>query len=75
MKILVGRKYRLYWNKDNPNNRTVHILSIVEDQVTYRAWNKRKQWWAYMVKHISYFEYLAEKDIVKDVGKITELKE
>ncbi len=73
-KIVVGRKYKLFYNKGNPNNRTIHILSIIENQVTYRVWNKYRQWWTYMVKDIYHFEYLFEKGCIKDTGKITELK-
>lgn len=55
----IGKKYRIYYNKNNVNNLTIHILAIVDkDQYVYKFWNKYKQRWEYDVKHEYYFKLL-----------------
>lgn len=54
----VGATYRLFYDDDNHNNKTIHILAIVDnDQVVYKWWGKHKRRWFYDVEWV-YFFYL-----------------
>lgn len=48
---------KVFINEGNPNNRLIHIRAIVDDdQIVYRYWRYRTQYWQYLVQDISYFE-------------------
>ncbi len=57
-----GETYIEFWNERNINNKTIHILSIVEDHVMFK-W--KNGWWIYDVTNIDYFNLLVEKQILK----------
>ena len=60
MKFAPGQTWRVFFNKDNPNNRTLHIRGIVDGEyVVTRTWSLRKGW-MYAVEHVSYLEALAD---------------
>jgi len=43
MDIKTGKKYKIYFNPDNINNKTIHILAIVDDDmVVFKYWGKHK---------------------------------
>lgn len=64
----VGKKYRIFWNKDNPNNETIHVRAIVdEDQIVYKQWYSSKQRWMYHVRDILWFDMLKKEGIIKKI--------
>lgn len=43
-----GKKVRVFYGENNPNNQIRHIRAIVDEQyVTYRVWNRKRQRWIY----------------------------
>lgn len=43
-------------NVNNRNNRTLHILTIVDDDyIVCKHWSRSKQSWLYVVEHIYFF--------------------
>jgi len=66
MKLAAGQTWRIFFSQDNPNNRTVHIRAIVDDEyVVSRTWSQRKQYWIYDCQHASYFDALFEHGALK----------
>ncbi len=54
--IVPGTKVKLFYSKHNINNRTFHIVAIVdEDQVVIKQWMKYNQYWSYDVKPLHWF--------------------
>ena len=52
-----GKKIRVWYTKDNPNNRLLHIRAVVdEDWIVFKEWWYSKKRWHYEVKHKYYFE-------------------
>lgn len=50
-------KLSLDYGVDNPNNKTLHIRSIIDDDyVVFKWWSRTKQRWIYQVEHKMYFE-------------------
>ena len=65
MSIEVGRKYRIFYSKDNPSNRKIHIRAFVDKEcIVYRFWSKRKRMWEYGVDSIYYFESLIRCNVI-----------
>lgn len=64
-----GKKLRLFFQEGNPNNATINIRALVdEDEIVYRSWLYRKQHWGYRVDWI-YMFWLYYKD-----GHLSEAK-
>ena len=56
MNILPGQSYKLNLGKGNPNNKTMHIRAVVDDEaVVYRVWSRHKQGWRYKLDTLSLF--------------------
>ena len=54
--IKVGTKLKLFFNKDNVNNKLMHIQAIVDDDyIVYKYYNKSKGW-KYVIEHRFWFE-------------------
>ena len=52
-----GKSFRIFYGKDNVNNRIVHIRAIVDDEmIVFRWWSRQKQGWIYEVQHLYFFE-------------------
>lgn len=51
----VGQSWKIFFNKDNPNNKLIHIRGIVDDEIVFRSWSTRKQYWFYYVESILFF--------------------
>ena len=53
-----GVTCRLFFEKDNPHNRKLHIRAIIDDeQVVYKVWNKERWRWDYFVESLNTFRY------------------
>jgi len=66
--VEVGQKYRLFWNKNNINNATIHVRAIVDEYtVVYKKWLRHKNRWCYVVDDISYLSILKEQGVLKQV--------
>ena len=64
----VGKKYRIFWNKDNPLNGTIHIRAIVDDnQVVYKEWSPGKQRYFYFVRDMMWFDMLKKDGVIKKI--------
>lgn len=51
-----GEKYKLFYDKDSPNNMIIHIRAIVDDDfVVFRTWSKNKKDWRYHVEYHCWF--------------------
>ncbi len=60
MDIKPGEKYRLFYDKGNPNNELVHIRAIVDEEyVVVRYWLRRKRRWCYRVENMLWFRVSA----------------
>lgn len=56
-KPTVGKKYRIYYGKDNPYNARIHILAIVDKEYyVYKYWWKYKQRWIYEVQPLWWYQ-------------------
>lgn len=55
-----GKSFRIrYDNKNNVNNRVIHIRAIVDDEmIVFRQWSRRRQRWIYAIEHLYYFELI-----------------
>ena len=61
MTIEIGKKYKIYFSENNINNKTIHVLAIVdEDQVVYKWWSKRKDRWIYVVDDMMWFDTISD---------------
>ncbi len=67
-KFKVGSKYRIYFGPGNLNNKTIHVLAIVDnDQIVYKHWLKHKSRWHYTVES-EYLLYLfIETENIKEI--------
>lgn len=59
--LQVGNTIRLTYpdvgGKPNPNNETVHVRAIVDDdQIVTNVWSRTKQRWVYEIRHRYFFE-------------------
>lgn len=56
-----GDSVRFFYSEGNPNNRLIHIRSIVDGEwIVFRVWSRRKRMWRYQVEHWYYFEVSRE---------------
>lgn len=62
-----GVKFRVFYQPDNPNNRTMHVRAIVDGQVVLRQWWPSKRRWNYTVEHPSFFYYSG--DFIHPAGR------
>jgi len=70
MKINIGKKYRVFYGHENPNNKTVHILAIVDkDQIVIKWWSYTKKRWIYKVEHYYYFKTRFDGNFIKEVKR------
>ena len=61
-KLQPGTSWRIFYGKDHPSTRRVHIRAIVDgSQVVCRTWSRRRPGWHYSVHHLYYFYLLDEK--------------
>lgn len=66
--IEVGDTLRFFYQEGNPNNRTVHVRAIVDDDyIVIRQWSRRRQRWIYTVEDRLYFE-ISQAHLVKVRG-------
>lgn len=66
IRIKPGEKYNIFFEKDNPNNESIQIRSIIdEDQVIYRKLNKEEQSLSYHIGSVYYFELLQAGGVIK----------
>lgn len=64
--IQPGKKVRLFYSEENPNNQLRHIRAIVDDEyIVYRVWSSGKQTWRYSVDWVFGFK------VVFDAGFLT----
>lgn len=48
---------KIFYNKNNINNKILHIRNIVDiDYIVFKSYSKTKKRWIYNIEHISYFE-------------------
>ena len=68
MKFKIGRKYRIFFDKGNPNNRTIHIRAIVDEEYyVVRYWGKHKRHWIYQIEYKSHLDLLDYAKHIKEV--------
>ena len=66
--IIPGKKYRLFYNEGNRNNKLMHIITIVDDEYfVWKEWWRKKQRWLYHVEHFWSFFYYLEDDKMAEV--------
>lgn len=59
---------QFYWNENNPNNETVHVRAIVdEDKIIVRIWMGRTGW-RYTVRDAYWFIMCIENGVATFVG-------
>lgn len=62
--ITPGNSFRIYYGKQNFNNKLIHVRSIVDDYVVFRIWFKRKKYWSYQIEPLYYFQILIDKKVL-----------
>jgi len=68
MKVNPGEKYKIFYNKNNINNKVIHIRAIVDDyQIICRHWSRYKQRWIYTIENEYYFYLLNESDSISKI--------
>jgi hypothetical protein len=66
--VEVGKSYRLNYGKGNPNNQTIHVRGIVDDDiVVYRVWRRRWQSWHYVTEPMYFFEL--NESVIKEASR------
>jgi len=66
--LTTNKKYRIFYNKGNLNNMTIHTLAIVDEgYYVYKYYRKSKMSWYYKVEHAQYFVSLYQAGILKEV--------
>ncbi|WP_321492159.1 hypothetical protein [uncultured Desulfobacter sp.] len=69
IRIKPGEKYKIFFTKNNPNNQTIHIRSIIDDdQVVYRKISKEEQSLSYHIGSVYFFELLQAGGVIKKAG-------
>ncbi len=54
--------FKIYYGKNNINNKIIHIRSIVDkNHIVFRTYSKRKGW-QYTIRWYHYFELLIENN-------------
>jgi len=67
-KLKVGGTYQLtFGGEGNLNNKRIHIRAILDGQVVYRHWSKRKQNWYYAIEGLYYFSLLFQNKNIRRV--------
>jgi hypothetical protein len=67
MELQVGDKVRFYFNDGNPNNKTVQIRAIVdENKIVVRRWHGFAGW-SYWVENQFYFDICEKHGEAKKV--------
>ena len=70
-----GNKLKINYGENNWNNKTIHIVTVVEGQVVYKYWLKHKQHWEYIVDSKFYFSLLFKDDVLTYLGKSDKVEE
>jgi len=64
----VGEKYKIYYNPNNPNNRRIHVVGIVDgNQIITKYYNRVR--WVYTIERIEYYEMLINDGFMKKVSR------
>ena len=64
----VGETWRVFYQKDNQNNRRFHVRAIVDGGIVVsRTWSRSHQCWRYNCEPLDYFEYMIERGWLKKV--------
>lgn len=57
--LVVGTKLKLFYNKNNHNNKIMEIRAIVDEEyIVYRVWLKHKRYYDCFLEHITYFQVM-----------------
>lgn len=68
--LVPGAVIKLDYGENNPNNKTMHVRAIVDDDmIVYRVWSQSKQIWRYHVEGVYFFTLGYSKDYLKFVRK------
>ena len=54
--LVPGASFRVYYGDNNSCNERIHIRGIVDHQIVYRWWARRRNSWRYCIEPIDYFE-------------------
>jgi hypothetical protein len=69
MDMQIGHKYQIYFTPNNINNKTVHILAIVDDDmIVFKYWLEGKQRWVYLVEWIGLFDLYEKNGNIKEIN-------
>ena len=64
----IGKSYKIFYDEGNLNNKTIHVLAVVDDNmIVYKYWRRHKMTWNYTVEHISYFDLLETHRYLKEI--------
>jgi len=65
VKIKKGKKYRIFFNANNINNKMINVRAVVDDEiVVYRMW---RGGWVYCTYRLSYLELLIKEKKLTEV--------
>ena len=63
-----GTMAKIFYNKGNPNNRTIEIRGVIDDRLVFRQRAKLSDKWFYKIEPLIYFESLHEKGYLQVKG-------
>lgn len=64
--LQIGNKIKIFYNKNNTNNRTVEIRGIIDNNYyVLRSFNKRKKMYNYFIESIYFFEFRNKDNILR----------
>ena len=64
-----GRKVRIFYNKGHFANRTIHIRSIVDEDVVVFAYWRKHYFWAYDIYYKEWLKMLFDRGNLISKGK------
>lgn len=54
----VGDAWRIVYQPDNPNNRTIHIRAIIDGRMLVYMTHSPSRGWRYSIEPLGYFQML-----------------
>lgn len=63
--LKVGDKVKIFYQKDNFNNKLYHVQGFVDDIVVVKWWRKSKRYWEYECLTPSWFYAFSKEDCFK----------
>lgn len=67
--VKAGEVWRLRYQSDNPNNRTLHVRAVVDDAVVVCRVFSRRRGWLHVMESAAFLRNAIERGELKRVRK------